>query len=365
MRILHLGFQDPRMPGAGGGPVRTVNINSRLAERHDITVLTHAYPGARPGTVDGVRYVPVGHGVGRAAALAYFAAVVPYARQANWDLVVEEFAPPIGSGLAPLYSRAPVVGCIQWLFADGMQRKYHLPLVPMQQRALHLYSDLIVLTSAMQESIQTEAPGIRCWKIPNGLNEEDFAPRGPDSGDVVFLGRLDIDQKGIDMALDVVKTLPDAPGRLIIAGDGPDRGKVEQMIRARGLNGRVVMVGRVEGSAKRDLLRGARALLMPSRHEVFAFVPLEALAVGCPVVTFDLPGIREVGNTEAIAAVAPFDKEGLRSALATWWFDARLASEAGKAGPPAVQRFRWDILARQQEIAYQTVAEQSPTRRAA
>lgn len=364
MRILHLGFQDPRMPGAGGGPVRTLNINRQLAQRHEITVLTHTFTGAAPEVMDGVRYVPVGTGSGRAAALSYFAAVVPHARHADWDIVVEEFAPPVASGFAPLYSRAPVVGSIQWLFADAMERKYHLPFASIQNRALGLYQDLIVLTGWMKEEIEARAPGVRCWQIPNGLNEDDFAPRGEDCGDVVFLGRLDIDQKGLDLALDVMQAMPETSGRLLIAGDGPDGRAVARMIGERGLGGRVEMLGRVEGLAKRELLRHARALLMPSRHEVFAFVPLEALAVGCPVIAFDLPGVREIEAGRAIVRIPPYDTRAMRDALALWWLNPDEAAEAGRGGPEAVRRFRWDRLAQQQEAVYRAAAD-NPRRRAA
>ena len=357
MRILHLGFQDPRMPGAGGGPVRTRNINRRLAARHEITVLTHSFPGATSEVLDNVRYIPVGIGGGRLGALSYFAAAIPYAARPGWDLVVEEFAPPIGSGFAPLYARTAVVGSVQWLFADSMERKYHVPLVPMQRWALHLYSDLIVLTNHMKQQIEAEAPGARCWHIPNGLGEESFAPRGEDRGDIVMLGRLDIDHKGIDLALEAVASIPQAPGRLLIAGEGPDRAEIERMIRGRGLGSRVALLGQVEGRAKVDLLRHARALLMPSRHEAFAFVPLEALAAGCPVIAFDLPGVREVDAGDAIALVPPYDARALRDALAAWWLHPDAAARAARSGPEIVRRYRWDCLARQQEAVYKAAVE--------
>lgn len=355
MRILHLGFQHPHMPSAGGGPVRTHSISRELARRHEITVLTHTFPGAGKGEIDGVRYVPVGIGVGRVAAMSYFGAVLPYVRGASWDLVVEEFAPPIGTGLAPLYARAPVIGSIQWLFADAMERKYHLPLVWAQQWGLHLYHDLIVLTAQMKREIERQAPGITCWHIPNGLQREDFAPKSEDRGDVVLLGRLDIPQKGIDIALDVMQGLPEVPGRLLIAGDGPDRAKVERMVQLRGLASRVQMLGHVEGTAKRELLRHARALLMPSRHEVFAFVPLEALAVGCPVVAFDLPGVREIGGGPAIRRIPPYDIRSMRDALADWWLHPDRAALDGSRGPEIARGYAWEHLARQQEAVYQTV----------
>ena len=66
LHVLHLGFEDPLMPGAGGGSVRTHQINRRLAaDGFRVTVLTTTFPGAEERVQDGVRYVPVGAGQGR------------------------------------------------------------------------------------------------------------------------------------------------------------------------------------------------------------------------------------------------------------------------------------------------------------
>jgi glycosyltransferase involved in cell wall biosynthesis len=124
------------------------------------------------------------------------------------------------------------------------------------------------------------------------------------------------------------------------------------------------MLGRVEGGEKRELLRHARAVLMPSRHEVFPFVPLEALAVGCPVVAFDLPGVREIEAGEAIALVPQRDRQALRNALARWWLSREDAARAGRRGPEIVRRYRWDLLARQQEAVYRVAAGQERRRAA-
>src|SRR5687768_12589615 len=66
LRVLHLGFEDPRMPGSGGGSVRTREVNRRLgAAGIAVTVLTTRYPGCADGTYEGVRYEHVGIGRGR------------------------------------------------------------------------------------------------------------------------------------------------------------------------------------------------------------------------------------------------------------------------------------------------------------
>lgn len=358
MKILHLGFEDPRKPDAGGCAKRSHSINRRLASRHDITVLTSVYPGARAGVLEGVRYVPVGFGRGRAAALSYWMAVVPHVRRTAADIVVEEFNPPFGPGFAPVYSPAPVVGSVGWLFADAMQRKYHLPFTVVEKRGLRLYHDLITVTHDMATRLEAELPHARCWPVPNGLDESDFAPRGIVGEDIAFLGRLDVCQKGIDLALEAVAAIPDAPGRLLIAGEGRDRGSVEAKIRSLGLRSRVKLLGALHGADKRELLRCARVVLMPSRYETFGMVALEAFAVGCPVVGFDIPGLREVATCRAARLVPSGNVEALSAALGHWWRDADAAASAGAHGPAHAQRFRWDELAGAQEAVYLQVVTQ-------
>ena len=127
-RVLHLGYEDPRRPGAGGGSVRTHEINRRLAGNFDITVVCSRYRGARTRIEDGVRYVHVGIAGGDfPERLAYFAAL-PYALlRYRSDLVVEDFGAPFSSVAVPWMTSRPVLGVVQWLFAAEKSAQYHLP----------------------------------------------------------------------------------------------------------------------------------------------------------------------------------------------------------------------------------------------
>jgi glycogen(starch) synthase len=355
MRILHLGFEDPRQPHAGGGSWRVHQINRRLASRHQITVLTHRFSGGQPGDYDGVRYVPVGVGSGRVAAISYWASVARYARAARYDLMIEEFGPPVGGGLAPLYSSAPVIGSVQWLFGDALGRKYHLPFGAAQRRVLQVYRHLITMTHDMAENLGQRYPGVTCWPVPNGLSEEDFVARRADSGDMVFLGRLDIEQKGLDILLDVMAALPNVPGRLLLLGDGPDRRRLETLIAARGLSERIRLLGYLRGREKQDQLASARAMLLPSRHETFGIAALEAFAAGCPVIGFDIPGLREVARSPAAHLVPPLDLAAMTEVVAAWWSNPSRAREAGAHGPAIARRYHWDQIALVQERVYEAV----------
>ncbi|RHH22434.1 glycosyltransferase family 4 protein [Desulfovibrio legallii] len=63
--------------------------------------------------------------------------------------------------------------------------------------------------------------------------------------------------------------------------------------------GRIHFTGALEQTELVHLMRGATALVFPSRYEGFGLPPLEALAVGVPVVASDIPPVREVCGTHA------------------------------------------------------------------
>jgi len=97
----------------------------------------------------------------------------------------------------------------------------------------------------------------------------------------LVLGRLAPNKRVAELA---ARWSEYAGGRqLLVAGDGPERDRVEA---AAGSN--VSVLGRVSEQEKRELLSSARALIMPADAEDFGIVPIEALASGTPVI-----GVRE------------------------------------------------------------------------
>ncbi|MEV6401029.1 glycosyltransferase [Streptomyces sp. NPDC051907] len=143
---------------------------------------------------------------------------------------------------------------------------------------------------------------------------------------VVCVGRL-CRQKGQDVLLrawrQVVAAVPQA--RLALVGDGPDRAALERLAPAD-----VVFAG-----ASRDVrpwLHAADLVVLPSRWEGMALVPLEAMACGRPVVVCDVSGARESlpPGHEAHALAPPDDPRALATALVALLADPPLRQELGR-----------------------------------
>ncbi|MGE0231115.1 MAG: glycosyltransferase [Flavobacteriaceae bacterium] len=117
--------------------------------------------------------------------------------------------------------------------------------------------------------------------------------RAPQPGLIAAVGRLSPEKDFATLieAVDIVAKT--RPVRLEIAGEGAERQALENLIRVRGLESRVRLLGYLHDPG--DLLARAALFASSSRHEGFGNAIVEAMAAGVPVVSTDAPyGPREI-----------------------------------------------------------------------
>lgn len=155
------------------------------------------------------------------------------------------------------------------------------------------------VSSALLDQARSLTPSIipRSSVIHNGLAPPSVLPMplpGPPPV-LVFLGRL-APEKGVERVLKILPSLKTHwPSiRLIIAGDGPERPKLEGEASRLGLNKNVEFLGMIDGESVPHILNQATLVVMPSRQESFGFVALEAALMGRPVVATKVGGLPEI-----------------------------------------------------------------------
>lgn len=84
------------------------------------------------------------------------------------------------------------------------------------------------------------------------------------------------------------------PAKLILAGDGPERYKIEQLCSELGVCGDVEMVGNVQSAS--EIYCISDLFILPSQTESFGLAALEALASGVPVISSNSGGLPEVNK---------------------------------------------------------------------
>lgn len=367
MNILHLAYEDPRQPGAGGGSIRTREINRRLAQRHQVTALVAGYPGARPRVEDGVTWLPVGPKTGgKLDRLAYFGLLAPYVLSRPHDLLVEDFGAPFSVGLGPLLARLtgrPLVASVQWLFASEMRTKYHLPFDRVERAGLRFYRRFVAVSGWLAEDLRRRRPDAQTEVVPNGIEPEAFAVPARAPEHLLFVGRLDLHHKGGDLLLESLQRVKAALGAatppLLIVGDGPDKEAMRARAEQGGLADTVRFCGRVEGAQKFELMARAHAVLMPSRFETFGMVAVESQAAGAPLVAFDVGPLAEVSAGGGARLVRAFDVDAFAREVVALVQEPQRRADLHVSGRRWARRYNWDALAKQQEAVYERALQET------
>ncbi|HEY6768493.1 MAG TPA: glycosyltransferase [Candidatus Sulfotelmatobacter sp.] len=224
----------------------------------------------------------------------------------------------------------------------GSHRQLGDLLTPLQFRAqssmLRCCDKVICNSYAAADTLRTT--GLSRDKleiIPNGLPEQAFEavhPALPNETGIRRIGlvsRMNHPGKNHELFLRVAaKLAPCFPSlRFVLAGDGPLRGHLQQVVQSFGINSSVIFLG------DRDDIPAVLASLdvsvLTSRSESLSNVVIESMAAALPVVATDVGGNRElIRHGETGLLVPSDDEEALALSLVLLLNDAELRTQMGR-----------------------------------
>jgi glycogen(starch) synthase len=204
-------------------------------------------------------------------------------------------------------------------------------------------------TAAVLAEAHRLAPQIlpRSSVIHNGLAVPTLspAPLPLAAPRLLCLGRL-ATQKGFDLALTAMASIKNSfpEARLIVAGDGPERPRLEQLVADLGLSHVVDFLGWVSPHRVFDLINTATMLIMPSRWEGLPSVALQAGVMARPVVGARISGLADVIVHQLTGLlVEPENASAIAAAIAALLDHPRMAAQMGEAARQRVREvFSWD-----------------------
>lgn len=364
MKILHLLYEScGDYFGIGGVGIRAYEIYRHLRERHDITLLCKRYPGARDGQIEGLAHIFVG-----AESERLTRALISYAYRASlfvrrygeaFDVIVEEFSPAIPTFLH-LWTEKPLILQIQGYTGLLYFRKYN-PLYAsilcgFEQVRPRFYRHIIFVSEWTLKKY-TLSQNAHVSVITNGISEDLLRVSSDEDDYILFLGRIDIYGKGLDILLaayqEFVRSFPHI--KIKVAGDGRDMVRFKNLISTlpNCVKKNVDLLGWISGRAKTECLRKAMFVVFPSRHEVQPIAVLEAMACGKPIIVSDIPEFSFVTRNGAGSAF----KSGNHASLVRSMMEmaeSRIRREIGQKARESVKDRTWNKIA----VLYEKFLEQ-------
>ncbi len=334
--IVVFSWRCPFHPSAGGGEVY-LHEQARcwVAAGHRVTWVAQSVRGRPPEEiVDGIRIVrPAPFPFVFAAAGWWY--LTKSGRSADFLLDCMNGIP----FFTPLFSVKPKACLVHHIHSEHFREE--LPPL-LAQLAVFVETKLVPFVYrrtpfvTVSESTRGELARLGIARRPasvvhNGVDASYVPGRRAAVPTVLYLGRLRR-YKRVRTLIDAFARA-DVPGaRLIVAGDGDDRGALERHVAERGIAG-VEFLGFVSDARKRELLQEAWVLGMPSSKEGWGIVVIEANACATPALAFRVHGLRDcVVDGETGVLIADGDAAAYARALRRLLLDRgereRLAANA-------------------------------------
>jgi glycosyltransferase involved in cell wall biosynthesis len=230
----------------------------------------------------------------------------------------------------------PLSASVVWAAEQGLPHAYG-------RKGFHVISE-----STRDDLAARGVPAVRIRVIHPGVDTVGFSP-GPARPEgtpptFVYLGRLKR-YKGVETAIHAaVLARRSVPGlRLLIAGQGDDRPRLERLVAGLGATDCVRFLGFVSEDVKLRLLRESTANVFPSPKEGWGITVMEAAACGTPSLASDSPGLRDsVRNGETGWLVPHGHPAALAGRMVEFALDPAGVARLGAAARAWAERHSWE-----------------------
>ena len=353
----------------GGGETRMYETARRLAEKHEIHVLTRRFKGLPSYEVhEGVHihrvFVPSA-GIkleSPSDGSAFMAgALLKGLNLGDFDLYApQQFFPIFPLWLIAKAKRKPLVATIHDVYRETWLQKYGFKgclMAAFEKVMLKFpYARIITVSSSSKKKlIESGVSGHRIEIIPNGVDVGKYDGVKVEKSDrprVIYVGRL-IGYKHVDDLLVAFSRL-DLDAELYIVGEGPERKNLEALRRELKIDHKVAFTGFVDERKKIELLKSSHVLVLPSSTEGFGIAVIESMAAGTPAIAADIPALREVTRGGEVGLLfTPRNVDELAMKLKGLLKNEKLQRELAEKGYKHVKaKFAWDTIAEKVERVF-------------
>jgi len=168
-----------------------------------------------------------------------------------------------------------------------------------------------------------------------------------DEFDGCYCGSLD-KMKGVYDLLEIWEMIlmTSPKSKLAIIGEGPEYGRLLGIIRKKGLERNILIMGYLPEEQKIATMKSSKLFIFPSYEEGWGISITEAMACGLAVVCYDLDPYRVFGNS--IVRVEIANKQALAKVVSELLDDKSKLEDAAFRAKEATKEMSWDSIARQE-----------------
>lgn len=203
------------------------------------------------------------------------------AKQIRSELVIAHGNRAIGLALRALKGSIPVV---------GVAHNYNI-----RRRFPRCDAVFCITRDLVEEMVHLDIERKKLFYLPNMIHVRSV-PKRTQFNSVPVIGTMGrfVEKKGFEIFLQGIKALKEqqVPVRAILGGDGPLKQNLQQMAEDFGIADLVSFPGWVED--KQAFFASLDIFILPSLHEPFGIVLIEAMAAGLPCITTDTEGPCEI-----------------------------------------------------------------------
>ena len=190
--------------------------------------------------------------------------------------------------------------------------------------------DFIITPSEFyrEKMIEDGIPENKIKALHNFVELKDYDLEVSDEGYALYFGRLS-KEKGILNLINAFTKLKE--GKLYIAGEGPEKETIENIIKENKLEDRVKLLGFLNSDQMKETIRKCKFVIVPSIwYENCPYSVMETLAIGKPVIGANIGGIPELVKNEQSGLTYKYDDiDDLANKMETLFNNEDLVSKYG------------------------------------
>src|ERR1044072_4287343 len=209
-----------------------------------------------------------------------------------------------------------------------------------------------------------EAARSSFWQVPVAETAEVRRHLNVSDDFILFVGTIEPRKNLLTLVRAFQEISRNCQTQLVLAGDeGWLTGELHEFLRNADFSERVRFAGYLADDDLRALYSSCRVFVYPSLYEGFGLPLLEAMTCGAPVITSNIPSIRETAGDVALL-VSPTNVAELASSIVRLLEDPAKREQRSAAGKQHASKFSWDKAAAATLDVYRQGTRQTQKRNA-